>query len=335
MTFRQKYDINIVKYIYKEKNMSNNPLMQFARHAELSTKLASNPNWYPEGFIQYTLNGEVEVYPMLPKDELMLYNPDALLSGQAIVSIIKSCCPSILNPEKLYFPDSNILLLAIKKATYGNDHKQSIMCPECAKKIEKLKSPKTSEKEKKEIEKLLKDGKITDHEEEHIYEIDKLLSSISYLKDEYEITIDGLTYNLRPYTLKVKEYYSLISLQRSKLLKMYNETIERTEEISNEEKEATISKINDIQMTMINANNEIITEGINFIKMPDDSIINDKTLIKEFIDNCKSEIITKLTNELAIINDIGLPKEVPCVCSFCNHEWETPLSGFNQTDFFE
>ena len=315
--------------------MSNNPLMQFARHAELSTKLASSPTWYPEGFIQYTLNGEVEVYPMLPKDELMLYNPDALLSGQAIVNLIKSCCPSVLNPEKLYFPDANILLLAIKKATYGNEHKQSFMCPECAKKIEKLKSPETSEKEKKEIEKLLKDKKITDHEEEHIYEIDQLLGSISYLKDEYEINIDNLIYNLRPYTLKVKEQYSLINAQRTKLLKMYRETLNRTEDMSEEEKNSTISKINDIQAIMINANNEIITEGINFIKLPDESIINDKKLIKEFIDNCKTEVITKLTEELTSINDIGLPKEVPCICSFCNHEWNIPLSGFNQSDFFE
>jgi len=315
--------------------MSNNPLMQFARHAELSTKLSSPKSWYPEGFIQYTMNDEVEVYPMLPKDELMLYNPDALLSGQAIINLIKSCCPSILNPEKLYFPDSNILLLAIKKATYGNDHKQTYMCPECAKKIEKLKSPETSEKEKKEIEKMLKDRKITDHEEEHIYEIDNLLGSISYMKDEYEINIDGLTYNLRPYTLKIKEQYSLISAQRNKLLKMYRDTLNRTEDMSEDEKNTTISQINDIQSIMIDANNKIITEGINFIKLPDESIINDKALIKEFIDNCKSEVITKLTNELTSINDIGLPKEVPCTCSFCNYTWNVPLSGFNQSDFFE
>ena len=65
--------------------MSNNPLMQFARRPELTVRLATNPSWYNEGFINYTPNGEVEVYPMLPKDELMLYNPDALISGQAMI----------------------------------------------------------------------------------------------------------------------------------------------------------------------------------------------------------------------------------------------------------
>ena len=122
--------------------MSNNPLMQFARRPELSVRLASNPCWYNTGFIEYTMNGEVEVYPMLPKDELSLYNPDALLSGQAMVGLIKSCCPSVLNPEKLYFPDANILLLAIKKATYGNEHKQSHRCPECYRKMEEIRLQK-------------------------------------------------------------------------------------------------------------------------------------------------------------------------------------------------
>ena len=104
--------------------MNNNPLMQFARRPDLTVRLATTPSWYSDGFINYTLNGEVEVYPMLPKDELSLYNPDALLSGQAMIGLIHSCCPSIMNPAKLYYPDANILLLAIKRATYGNEHKQ-------------------------------------------------------------------------------------------------------------------------------------------------------------------------------------------------------------------
>ena len=95
---------------------SSNPLMQFARRPELSVKLPSNGNWYEEGFIDYTMSGEVEVYPMLPKDELALMNPDGLLSGQSNVSLIKSCVPAVKNPEKLLYPDLNVLLLAILKA---------------------------------------------------------------------------------------------------------------------------------------------------------------------------------------------------------------------------
>ena len=312
--------------------MNNNPLMQYARKPELTVKLACDNDWYPDGFIQYTLNDEVEVFPMLPKDELMLYNPDALLSGQATINLLKSCCPSILNVEKLFYPDANILLLAIKRATYGNEHKQSHMCPKCKEIVEKLSHG--TEKDKKELDRLLKEHKITNHEEEFIFDIDNLLASATHLKSNYEVKIDNLLYNLKPHTIKIKEQYSILSLQRSKLLKMYKETLERQEELPDSEKNEMINTITDIQSKMIDANNEIFAESINFIKLPDDSIVTDKNMITEFIANSKTNVINKLSDEIYKINAVGLPTTIKVNCSFCNHEFEVPLIGYNQSDFF-
>lgn len=311
--------------------MSNNPLMQFARRPELTVRLATNPSWYNEGFINYTPNGEVEVYPMLPKDELMLYNPDALLSGQAMIDLIKSCCPSIMNPEKLYYPDANILLLAIKRATYGNEHKQSHSCPKCYEKMEELKK---DPKKKKELDTLIKEHKLNDHEEEFIFDIDMLLQNITHLSDEYKVKIDKLTYNLQPYVMKTKEQYSIISGQRSKLLKMYKETLEREEDVSDEEKNSMIGEINNIQAKMIDTNNEIYAESIKSIELPDESIVSDKNMIKEFISNAKSSTISELAENINKINSIGLPEKLEVECSCCGHKWEVPFTGFNQSDFF-
>lgn len=322
--------------------MSNNPLMQFARRAELTVKLATTPSWYPDNFIKYTLNGEVEVYPMLPKDELQLYNPDALLSGQAIINMIKSCCPSISDPELLYYPDANIILLAIKKATYGNEHKQNVFCPKCFEKkyeLEELeKDPervKEYEKKKKEYDKLLKEGKITDHESEYTFDIDDILLNCTHLNDEYEVEIDGLIYNLQPHILKLKEQYSLISGKRNKLLKMYQETLNREDDdISEEEKTKIMGEISNIQSVMIDTNNEIFAESIKFIKLPDESIVEDKEMIKEFISNCKSSTMNKLSDEITKINAIGIQDKFTVECPFCHHKHEIQLSGYNQSDFF-
>ena len=129
---------------------NTNPLLDFARKVELSIKLPSNGNWYEEGTIDYTLGGEVEVYPMLPKDELTLMNPDGLLSGQSNVSLIKSCVPAVKNPEKLLYPDLNVLLLAIQKATYGNKLTMQVVCPECLRKAnEKAAELEEQNKDKK------------------------------------------------------------------------------------------------------------------------------------------------------------------------------------------
>lgn len=311
--------------------MSNNPLMQFARRPELSVRLATNPCWYNTGFIEYTMNGEVEVYPMLPKDELSLYNPDALLSGQAMVGLIKSCCPSVLNPEKLYFPDANILLLAIKRATYGNEHKQSHRCPECYRKMEEMKD---DPKKKKEMDKLINDHKLSDHEEEFTFDIDMLLQNISHLDDEYKVKIENLVYHLQPYIMRTKEQYSIISAQRSKLLKMYRETLERDEDMSNEEKDKMMAEIADIQSKMIDTNNEIYAESIKMIELPDGSIVDDKNMIKEFIANSKSSVISELSDEINKINAVGLPESLEVECSCCGHKWKVPFTGFNQSDFF-
>lgn len=310
---------------------TNNPLMQFARRPELTVKLATSPSWYPEGFIHYTLNGEVEVYPMLPKDELMLYNPDALLSGQAMIDLIKSCCPSIMDPAKLYYPDANILLLAIKRATYGNEHKQNHKCPECTKKLEELKK---DPKNKGKIDKLIKDGKLNDHEEEFIFDIDMLLQNITHLDDEYKIKIDGLTYYFQPYIMKTKEQYSIISGQSAKLLKMYKETIEREEDISDEEKMKMMSEISNIQIKMIDTNNEIYAESIKYIELFDGSIVNDKNMIKEFIANLKSTTFSEIAEQVNNINNVGLPNKLDVECSCCGYKWQVPFNGFNQSDFF-
>ena len=309
--------------------MNTNPLMQYARHSELTVKLVSPQDWYPEGFIQYTLDGEVEVYPMLPKDELMLYNPDALLSGQAIINLIKSCCPSVLDPGKLFFPDANVLLLAIKRATYGDEHKQSHQCPECLKKVELLSTTNPEE-----LAQLLKEGKVSDHAEEYTFNIDEVLMKTKRISGDVTVSIDGLTYYLQPLAISLKEQFSTISLKRGKLIKIYGDMLNRTEDISDEEKNKLTSEINNIQQAIIESNNMIIAKCIKKVQLPDDSVVSDYNMIKEFVDNAKSGTIEKLNEKIKEFNKVGLPEELDVVCSACGHEFKVPFEGFNQSDFF-
>ena len=134
--------------------------------------------------------------------------------------------------------------------------------------------------------------------------------------------------------MKTKEQYSIISGQRTKLLKMYRETLERDEDMSNEEKEKMMAEIADIQAKMIDTNNEIYTESIKSIELPDESIVSDKNLIKEFISNAKSLTISELAENINKINGLGLPEKLEVECSCCGHKWEVPFTGFNQSDFF-
>lgn len=130
-------------------NPGLNPLMDFARKVECSVKIPSQGLMYDEDMIEFNAIGEVDIMPMLPNDELSIVNPESLISGDAIIGLIKSCCPSIKRPEELYYPDVNSLLLGIRKATYGSELIQSGVCPECWKKKIDI--------EEKELERIAKE----------------------------------------------------------------------------------------------------------------------------------------------------------------------------------
>ena len=81
--------------------MTTNPLNDYFRKPEVSVRLPAG-TWYHNGEVDFNMSGEVDVYSMLPADEIMLTNPDALVTGTAIAEILKSCVPAVKRPEDLY-----------------------------------------------------------------------------------------------------------------------------------------------------------------------------------------------------------------------------------------
>lgn len=304
-----------------------NPLLEFARRPELTVRLPSNGHWYPEGMIEYTPNGEVEVYPMLPRDELILMNPDALLSGQANIDLIKSCVPSVKRPEDLLYPDANVLFLAIQKATYGNELVIDVTCPECQKKAIAL-----NDKEK--IEEAEKNGEIVLHRQEMEFSIDSILQAVSYLNSEYVVELENnLKVYIQPNTISDKMKYGLIMFNNEKIIKSYKD-YDFEKSMEDEEAKKVRKEISKLYLKMNELGNEIISSCIQKIQLPDETFVTDKQYIYEFVSSTKSSEITKLNNNIKELNDIGLPTVLTYECGCCHHEWEEKFYGFNQVDFF-
>ena len=323
---------------------NTNPLLDFARKVELSIKLPSNGNWYPEGMVDYTLSGEVEVYPMLPKDELMLMNPDSLLSGQANVNLIKSCVPAIKKPEKLLYPDLNVLLLAIQKATYGNTLTMQVVCPECIRKAnekaEQLERENENKKKEEQIDikmaiaEMEKHGEVMVHQQDIDFDIDYLLSKIQYLEPEYVYKTDnGLKIYLRPNTLEDKAKYGLMQFNQEKIIKAYKEY--SVEKSSDEDIKNIAINIGELYMNINDIGNKLITAAIIKIELPDGTFVDNKDMILEFISQTPSNIVSEINEKIHNINNIGLPEQLEYECSCCGHIWKDVFFGFNQTDFFE
>ncbi len=114
-----------------QKTMVSNPLANYFRQPKIWLKLPSEGKFYSKGAIDISANGTYPVYAMTAKDELMFKTPDALLSGESTVQVIKSCIPAIMDPWKMPSIDLDVCLIAIRIATYGETMELHSTCPHC------------------------------------------------------------------------------------------------------------------------------------------------------------------------------------------------------------
>jgi len=94
-------------------------LNKYKRQPKIYLTLPSGGAFYPSNPMEKTGSGELPIYSMTAKDELMIKTPDALMSGEATVDVIKSCCPMIDDPWSMPNIDLDAVLIAIRIATYG------------------------------------------------------------------------------------------------------------------------------------------------------------------------------------------------------------------------
>lgn len=96
-----------------------NPLTSLMRQPKIYIKLPSQGKYWPEGSLDISPNGEYAVYSMTARDEMLLKTPDSLLNGQATVDVIQNCIPAIKNAWDIPNIDLDVILVALRLATYG------------------------------------------------------------------------------------------------------------------------------------------------------------------------------------------------------------------------
>jgi hypothetical protein len=96
-----------------------NPLLSIMRQPKIYITLPSGGKYWTEGSLNPTVNGEFPVFSMTARDEIVLKTPDALMNGQGVVDVIQSCIPNVINAWAAPQIDLDIMLVAIRLATYG------------------------------------------------------------------------------------------------------------------------------------------------------------------------------------------------------------------------
>ena len=105
----------------------NNPLSQYYTQPGTFAKLPSGGRYYSTPPVT-TSDGEIEIRPMNAIDELQFQNPDGLLNNDSLVKVLQKTVPGIANANEILKPDLDVLLIALRIVTYGENMDVNTKC---------------------------------------------------------------------------------------------------------------------------------------------------------------------------------------------------------------
>jgi hypothetical protein len=224
----------------------------------------------------------------------MFKTPDALLTGQSTVELVKSCIPAILDPWSMPSIDLDFALIAIRIATYGDKMEVGCDCPHC--------------------------------NAANSYDIDLTAWFANFDNFEYKdvVDIDPLQVAIRPYSYKELTKTSIRTMEQQRIFQIVND-----ENMSDEDKLEKFGK-SFVKLTELSV--DIIADCITKITTPDGEV-SDKAIIKDFINNTSKDIFEKISNHITAMKSQIELKAQNVKCAECTKEFELPIS-MDQSNFF-
>ena len=278
-----------------------NPLTSYMRQPKIYITLPSKGNFWPAKSLEIPENGELPVFSMTAKDELMFKTPDALLNGQSVVDVIQSCIPSIKNGWNIPTIDLDTLLIAIRLATYGEKMPFTV------------KVPVVNEDLEFEVDlRMLLDQQAENSWDDHV-RID-----------------DDLTIYVKPLTYKHMTQVSIKSFETQRIMNVVND-----ESISDEKK---LEMFNTSFTNLTQITLDLMAEAIYKIQTPNDEV-TDPRFIKEFLNNADKGIFEAVRKHLDMLKNtnslkpLTISTQADQQAAGAPATFEVPIN-FNNSDFF-
>ena len=278
-----------------------NPLAGFMRQPKIYISLPSGGAYWPQTAIQMPENGQFPVYSMTAKDELTFKTPDALMNGQAVVDVIQSCIPNIKDAWKCPNIDLDLILVAIRIATYGEMMDIKHRVP------------------------------VVNEEIEHQVDLRVLLDQLSVNRWEDAVEInDELTCFVRPLTYKHITQTGLKTFETQRIMQVVND------ETVDDEKKLEIFNQSFGKLTQITI--DLVADSIQAIQTPD-TIVKEQSFIKEFLQNADTDLYKKINDHIAKMKTAnGLQPLIMTstedqIAAGAPETYEVPI-GIDNSDFF-
>lgn len=288
--------ISNVKYRTVElPNNTSNPLFQYFKPPGIYVNLPSQGKFYTNK-PKLTDQNEILVKAMTAKDELSFKAPDLLMNGESLIEVINSCVPDIEDPNEMPNCDFNIIMLAIRLATYGSELSYSAFCEKC------------------------------EESNDFGVDIERLLDRIEPISDSYYVQLDQLKVYLKQYTLKSQIKSALARFEQATI----TNSILSNEELSQAEKTLEFNKSFNVLAKMTY---EVVLDSIIKIETPTNEIIDNREYITEWLYQIGKKHYDVISNKLEEITKDGFDNLVEFNCNKCNESNKVPIV-FDPTSFF-
>ena len=273
----------------------DNPLRKYFRQAVIHLRLPSGGKFYPPGAIDLPPNGEIPILPMTAVDEITSRTPDALFNGSAVVNVLASCVPNILDPWVIPATDFNALLAAVRIASYGHEMEISSVCPKCG--------------------------------QTHQYSID-LRSALDQVRmPDYDTpaVIGDLNCFFVPMTYKQLNEVSQVQFEDQKLMQIINSS-----ETTEEEK---MTKLGEAFKRITYLTVRSIAQSIGAIKTAN-LMVTDTEQIEEFLINSPKDVFNRLKEHAIKLREATELAPVNIICDGCQNEYKQEFT-LDMSNFFE
>lgn len=272
-----------------------NPLRAHFRQPAIYLKLPSQGQFWAGG-LDLPDSGEIPIFPMTARDEILLKTPDALLNGQGVVDVIESCCPNITNAWQMPSVDVDSVLIAIRIASYGNLMNIDSKCPHC--------------------------------ETENSFDVDLngYIDNLRIPNYNQKIDHDKIRIKVKPQNYASINETNKIQYEQQRVLD--NLALDGTDDA------ARVEEYKKHLARLVELNAKLLVDNTEYIEITDTgTIVDDPEYIKEFYFNCDAEVCKTLQTKITELGREGAIPPQSGTCTNCTQNFSVSLT-FDYASFF-
>ena len=277
-----------------------NPLSKFFRTPAIYINLPSGGKYWGEDALEMPENGEVPVFAMTNRDEILIRTPDALMNGQGVIDVLQSCIPAIKDAWKMPSIDVDACLIAMRIASYGHQMDFDNVCPHCG--------------------------------ADHTYTMDlrQMMDSIRMPKYEQPVELENIRIRFKP-----QKYFDVNRTNRITFeIQKMQEAIENLPKDMDLDDSVKINAVTGQMNKLTELNQSIIANSTDSIEDIESGLrTSDPVFLAEFYSKIDGKTFKRIQDALSETNSPATIKPVPVNCQTCTKEIQLTVL-FDYSSFF-